>query len=98
VALFFFVARDVHFMLSVICECHEEGEAKWREEVQESEGRRSNMDELYLTYSGRLSLLTSLNSPPCLKFVFCAFKVTIGLVRSYVTLAIALLFNTSCGV
>jgi hypothetical protein len=30
-ALFFSVARDVHFMLSVICECHEAGEAKWRE-------------------------------------------------------------------
>jgi hypothetical protein len=44
VALFFFVPRDVHFMLSVICECHEEGEAKRKEEVQENERRRSNVD------------------------------------------------------
>jgi hypothetical protein len=35
-----------------------------------------------------LQLLTPSNPPPCLKFVFCAFKVTLGLVRSYVTLAI----------
>jgi hypothetical protein len=48
VALFFSVAHDVHFMLWVICECHEEGEGKWREEVQESEGRGSNMDALYM--------------------------------------------------
>jgi hypothetical protein len=33
-------------------------------------------------------------TPPCLKFVFCAFKVTIGLVRSYVTLALVLINQT----
>jgi hypothetical protein len=38
--------------------------------------------------TGRLSLLTPSNPPPCLKFFFCVFKVTLGLVRSYVTLAI----------
>jgi hypothetical protein len=38
--------------------------------------------------TGRLSLLTPSNPPPCLKFFFCAFKVNLGLVRSYVTLAI----------
>jgi hypothetical protein len=38
--------------------------------------------------TGRLSLVTPSNPPPCLKFYFCAFKVTVGLVRSYVTLAI----------
>jgi hypothetical protein len=37
---------------------------------------------------GRISLLAPSNPPPCLKFYFCAFKVTLGLVRSYVTLAI----------
>jgi hypothetical protein len=43
---------------------------------------------LFWPPTGRLSLLTSLNPPPCLKFVFCAFKVTIGLVRNYVAFAI----------
>jgi hypothetical protein len=43
---------------------------------------------LFWPPTGRLSLLTSLNPPPCLKLVFCSFKVTIGLVRSYMTLAI----------
>jgi len=28
---FFFILRDVHFMLSVICECLVEGQTKWEE-------------------------------------------------------------------
>jgi hypothetical protein len=32
VALFFFILRDVHCMLSVICECLVEGRAKWEKE------------------------------------------------------------------
>jgi hypothetical protein len=46
-----------------------------------------------IAYGGRnfltlvLPLLTPSNPPPCLKFVFCQFKVILGLVRSYVTLA-----------
>jgi hypothetical protein len=42
-----------------------------------------------LQTTGRLSILTPWNPPPWLKFVFCAFKLTRDLVRSYVTLAIA---------
>jgi hypothetical protein len=46
-----------------------------------------------LQTTGCLSLLTPWNPPPCLKFVFCAFKRTRDLVRSYVTLAINLICN-----
>jgi hypothetical protein len=45
-----------------------------------------------LQTTGRLSLLTPSNPHPCLKFLFCAFKVTLGLVRSYVTFAILDIF------
>jgi hypothetical protein len=41
-----------------------------------------------LQTTDRLSLITPSNPPPCLKIFFCAFKVTLGLVRSYVTFAI----------
>ena len=37
-ALFFFILRDVHFMLSVICECLVEEKAEWEEEEEVEEG------------------------------------------------------------
>jgi hypothetical protein len=51
-------------------------------------GGRSFLTLVLPVSTGRLSLVTPSNPPPCLKFYFCAFKVTHGLVRSYVTLAI----------
>jgi hypothetical protein len=52
------------------------------------ENRKYTCFEGCLQTTGRLSLLTPWNPPPCPKFVFCAFRLTRDLVRSYVTLAI----------
>jgi hypothetical protein len=53
-------------------------------------GGRSFLTLVLPVSVGRLSLVTPSNPPPCLKFYYCAFEVTLGLVRSYVTLAITL--------
>jgi hypothetical protein len=60
----------------------------WEEFLNTRSSNRITCFEGALQTTGRLSLLTSLNPLPCLKFFFCSFKVTIGLVRSYVTLTI----------
>jgi hypothetical protein len=51
-------------------------------------GGRSFLTLVLPVSTGSLSLVTHSNPPPCMKFYFCAFKVTLGLVRSYVALAI----------
>ena len=51
-ALFFFILRDVHFMLSIICECLVEGLAKWEEgggSVQESGSKSVSIRSCYDT-------------------------------------------------